>query len=138
MNELHEHAETCDSRMLFEKESKLGLRSIFHFICPSCGEKQQVQTSYKNDETMNINKAATLGITSIGAGFYNLEELLSNMDIPCMSSSTFDTENKKIQQNWNKLAKHHALEALKEEIRMAIDRGEFLLLSQTANAKTNA
>lgn len=73
---------------------------------------------------MSVNKAATLGFTSIGSGFYHLEEVLANLDIPCMSSSTFDTENKTVQQDWNKLAKHHSELALKEEIRMAIDRGE--------------
>lgn len=123
MHDLHSHSETCD-HMIFQGETKLGLRSIFHYQCLTCGESQQVQTSSKNDETMNINKAATLGITSIGSGFYHLEEVFANMDIPCMSSSTFDTENKKIQQDWDKLAKHHAEKALKEEIRLAIIRGD--------------
>lgn len=40
--ELHYHAETCNSKMIFEKETKLGLRSIFYFRCTKCGETQSV------------------------------------------------------------------------------------------------
>lgn len=124
MRHLYRHEESCDSEMLFDKETKLGLRSIFHFQCSTCGITSKVQTSTKNDDTMNVNKAATLGITSIGSGFYHMEEFCAHMEIPCMSSSTFDTENKKIQKDWDKLAKHHAKEALKEEIRLARERGD--------------
>lgn len=116
MNELNYHAETCNSRVIFEKETKLGLRSIFNFRCSGCGENQRVQTSYKNDETMNVNKAATLGITSIGSGFYHLEEFCVNMDIPCMSSSTFDSENKIIQEDWGKILRKYCITTQKINI----------------------
>lgn len=124
MRNLYMHSAGCDSEMLFQNETKLGLRSIFRFQCSTCGAYHKVQSNTKNGDTMNVNKAATVGITSIGSGFYHIEELLTHMEIPCMSSSTFDTENKKIQQEWVKLAKHYAKEALKEEIRAAIDRGD--------------
>lgn len=41
-----------------------------------------------------------------------------------MSSSTFDTENKRLQEDWIKLARCSTKDALKEEIRMAIERGD--------------
>lgn len=124
MRNLNRHYQGCESEMIFEKETKLGFRSIFHFRCSNCGYSYKIQSSTKNDDTMNVNKAATLGITSIGSGFYHMEEIFAHFEIPCMSSSNFDIENKKIQKEWDLLAKHTAEEALKEEIRLAIARGD--------------
>lgn len=109
--------------MIFRKETKLGFRSIFHFECEECGIFHQMQSSSKNYDFMNVNKAATLGITSIGSGFYHMQELCAHMNIPCMSNSTFDNENKKIQKDWSELSKHHTEKALLEEIEHAIAIG---------------
>lgn len=118
------HATGCDSSMEFTKETKMGLRSIFHFHCADCGQCEKIESSAKNEETIHVNKAATLGITSIGSGFYHMEEFCAHLDIPCMSSPTFDAENKKLQEDWWKLAKFHQQEALLEEIKLAKDRGD--------------
>lgn len=96
MKYLNKHSDECDSRMVFRKETKLGFRSIFHFTCSECGIFHKVQSSSKNDIQIDVNKAAILGITSIGAGFYNLEEFTSHLNIPCMSSKTFENTQKKI------------------------------------------
>lgn len=110
--------------MVFRKETKLGFRSIFHFECTDCGIFHQIQSSSKNDDIMNVNKAATLGFTSIGSGFYHMEEVCAHLNIPCMSSRTFDIQNKKLQKEWSELSKHHTDNALREEIKMAIARGD--------------
>lgn len=123
MKYLSKHSEDCNSSMVFKKETKQGFRSIFHFECSDCGVFHKIQSSSKNDVIMDVNKAATLGITSIGSGFYHLEEFSSHLNIPCMSSTTFETENKKMQENWWKLGGYHTELALKEEIEHAIATG---------------
>lgn len=107
-----------------EKEIKKGLRSIFEFRCENCNVLQRVESSAKNDESMSVNEAAVLGITSTGNGFYHLEELCAHLEIPCMSSKTFDLENKKLQSIWWELAQKQAEEALSNEIRLAIAANE--------------
>src|ERR1700761_8238255 len=106
MEYINQHSDSCDSQMIFRKETRLGFRSIFHFECSECGVFHQIQSSSKNCDFMNVNKAATLGITSIGSGFYHMQELFAHMNIPCMSNYTFDKENKKIQKEWLELSKH--------------------------------
>lgn len=123
MKFINKHSETC-GEMVFRKETKMGFRSIFHFSCADCGVFHQAQSSQKNNDYMNINLAATLGVTSTGSGYYHLEEMCAHMNIPCMSSGTFDDAQKKLQKNWSELSKHHTEKALLEEIRIAIDRGD--------------
>lgn len=123
MKYIGKHSEDCDSRMVFTKETKLGFRSIFHFECSECGIFHKVQSASNNDVNITVNKAITLGITSVGSGFYHLDEFCSHLNIPCMSSGTFDKENKILQEDWWKLGRYFSEEALKEEIEHAIATG---------------
>lgn len=67
---LNRHEFECeDSKMVLIKETKLGLLSIVHFQCSSCGKEYQIQSCFKLDGMINVNKAMSLGITSIGSGF---------------------------------------------------------------------
>ncbi|KAG4067520.1 hypothetical protein HA402_005292 [Bradysia odoriphaga] len=120
---LYQHSDECDSQMVFTKETKLGFRSIFHFQCSECGVFHKVQTSSKNDGSTNVNKSAALGITSIGSGFYHLQELCAHLEIPCMSSGTFDKQNKEIQKEWWEAAMKQSERALEEEMQHAIATG---------------
>lgn len=124
MKYINKHSDSCDAEMVFTKETKMGFRSIFHFECAECGVFHQVKSTTKNDDYMNVNLAATLGVTSIGSGFYHLQEMCAHMNIPCMSSSTYDDAQKKLQKNWSELSEHQTKEALLEEIQMAKDRGD--------------
>lgn len=111
--------------MTFTKETKRGLISMFHFSCTKCGRRKRVDScEYKNKSLANPNDAAILGIVSIGLGFYHIQELLCNFNIPCMSYQTFYTIEKRLQSDWWKLAKKLEEEALLEEIRLAKEIGE--------------
>lgn len=123
MQYLNKHSEECDSRMVFSKETKLGFRSIFHFECSECGIFHKIQSSSRNDVSINMNKAVTLGFTSIGSGFYHLQEFCSHVNVPCISSTTFEMENKKLQEDWWKLGRYHSEKALNEEIEHAVATG---------------
>lgn len=97
----------------------MGLRTIFTFHCRVCGFVEKVSTCERDMEGSNVNKAAVLGITTTGSGFYNLEEFCSHLDIPCMSDKTFQKNNKELQGNWWQLAQDQVSAALNEEIRLA-------------------
>lgn len=109
--------------MVFAKETKLGVRSIFHFQCSECGIFHKVKSDVNDGVTISINKAATLGFTSIGSAFYHMEEVCAHLNVPCMSSTTFNTEHKLVQKDWWALAKDQSELAMKEEIEHAIATG---------------
>lgn len=123
MKYISRHEDECQSKMVCTKETKMGFRSIFYFECSECGIFHKVQSSTKNDLSLDVNKAATLGITSIGSGFYHLEEFCAHMNIPCMSSTTFEKANKSLQEDWWKLGRFHSETALKVEIDHALATG---------------
>lgn len=106
--------------MVFAKETKRGLMSVFTFRCSSCTNTVKVNScAPKNPSQSNVNQSAVLGIVSIGLGFYHLQEFLAHMDVNCMSYSTFHRLDGKLQADWWKLAKQFEEEALNEEIRLA-------------------
>lgn len=111
--------------MIFEKEIKKGLMSIFKFRCNSCVNTARINSCFpKNQCQSSVNESAALGIVSIGLGFYHLEEFLAHMDVKCMSYSTFHRLDVKLQADWWKLAKQFEEEALNEEIRLAKDNNQ--------------
>lgn len=123
LKELNNHPKSnrCNfSNMIPVKEFKRGLRSTILFRCSVCKYYEKIESCPQTKDFIGINGAATLGMTSVGLGFYHLEEFLANVEVPCMSSSTFDKENKQLQDNWWNLATKSAAEALREEIRLAI------------------
>lgn len=119
MKYLTKHSDQCDSEMVFTKETKLGFRSIFHFQCSECGIFHKLKSDVNDGVTISVNKAATLGFTSIGSAFYHMEEVCAHLNIPCMSSNTFNTENKKLQKDWWAVARDQTELAMKEEIEYA-------------------
>lgn len=105
METLRKHSDKCDSKMKLMKEIKFGIRSVFKFHCENCDLWYNIETCTKdglhlllnkNVKWMNVNKAAVLGITTIGLEFYHLEEFCAHLDIPCMSGKTFQFEDKKL------------------------------------------
>lgn len=85
--------------MIFDKEVKQGMISIFHFKCVQCDVTKLVYSS-KQDSPINVNEAAVLTVTSVGLGSYHLEEICSNLEIPCMSNYMYDNIQKKQQSDW--------------------------------------
>lgn len=111
--------------MVFESEIKRGLISEFRFQCTSCGNRKLAQSSrVKNISNANINEGAVSGIVSIGLGYYHLQELLAHLNIHGMSYPTYHKIDKSLQRNTRTLKKKLEDEALLEEIRLAIEKGE--------------
>lgn len=117
------HSDTCHVEdMICTNEIKKGLLSTFEFTCTECGYCQNVYSHYGNP--IDLNSAAVLGITSVGLGAYHLNEICTNLEIPCMTNYLYDTKQKEQQKDWWTLAKEASREALEEEIRLAVEHGD--------------
>lgn len=73
---------------------------------------------------MTVNQEAVLGVNLIGSGFYHLQEFLTNLGVPCLSSSTYENISNVQQPAWHGLAQKHAMDALFEEINQAVAAGD--------------
>ncbi|XP_050060068.1 uncharacterized protein LOC126551242 [Aphis gossypii] len=80
------------SDMIFKREEINGYFSIFYFHCKMCGiEKQISSENTKNIECIPINKAVVNSTKAIGIGYAQLSELSTCIDIPSMSSNTYQS-----------------------------------------------
>ncbi|CAH1724626.1 uncharacterized protein LOC126550332 isoform X2 [Aphis gossypii] len=80
------------SDMIFKREEINGYFSIFFFHCKMCGiEKQISSENTKNIECIPINKAVVNSTIAIGIGYAQLSELSTCIDIPSMSSNTYQS-----------------------------------------------
>ncbi|KAK4886106.1 hypothetical protein RN001_002377 [Aquatica leii] len=101
-------------------ERRIGLNSIIRLFCNMCNTKFNLNTFKESEKTeMDLNEAAVSGSHSIGIGFSNLEELLSTMDIPCMSYKKIKTTEDVINDGWEKAANIKMKEAAIKEAECA-------------------
>ncbi|XP_071037671.1 uncharacterized protein [Parasteatoda tepidariorum] len=105
-------------------EIRRGLISGLKFKCKMCNLTEVIWTENLNENLMNSNTAAVAGIIKVGAGFANMEELFSTMNIPCMTNKTFTNENESLSQAWQLAALNEMSDAAKEEKNIAIGKGD--------------
>jgi hypothetical protein len=78
-----------------------------------------------SDCKRNINYDAVLGITNIGSGFSHLEEMMLNLNIPCMSQTKYSKLQKELLKNYNSAARKCMFEAVEEEKKLALANGNY-------------
>lgn len=122
MRDLNSHGITnCNfSNMEFLNETKLGMKSIFHFRSTQCGIKKSIKSTEETNHSLNINYALVLASYAIGIGCYQSEEFLANMEIPFMSTATYDKNQKILQEDLKECAKKEMQSAIEEEKLIAI------------------
>lgn len=117
---------TCSfSNMDIVNETRRGLRSIFHFRCNSCGIKKKLTTSEESTESLDVNYALALASYAVGVGCYQSEEFLANVEVPFMSSSTYDKYQKALQKDLKECAKKEMEKAVDEEKAIAAAKNNF-------------
>lgn len=110
--------------MILVNEQQFGLRSVYKFMCKMCNMISYIESEKQNPETyMPINKSAVGGSIAIGIGYTQLSELCATMDIPCMSSNTFLSEQENISKQIHDIAEEEMRIAGNEERRLAIEAG---------------
>ncbi|KAF2896226.1 hypothetical protein ILUMI_09949 [Ignelater luminosus] len=88
------------NNLVFTLERRYGLRSELFFKCDMCNETFKLSTVDPNGTSMNLNTTAVAGCMSTGNGYSNIEELLSVMNIPPMSSSTYKEHHRIASAEW--------------------------------------
>ncbi|GFY73594.1 yqaJ domain-containing protein [Trichonephila inaurata madagascariensis] len=120
----HSPFECSFSNMKIMSEVRKGLNSGIRMKCEMCHFQEMVWTEDPDNEKMPVNTAAVSGVMKIGGGFANLEELLSTLDIPPLSSKTDQKEHNTIATAWEKVAEKEMYRAAMEEKQLAVQAGE--------------
>lgn len=110
--------------MVLIGETRKGLNSVFKFQCKKCGMLRKLESCPKKPNQLSCNEEAVLGINGVGSGFYHLDEFLSQLNVPCMSGYKYNKISKEQQTDWWVLAKQLTMEALQEEVDLAIAAGD--------------
>ncbi|GFQ69161.1 uncharacterized protein TNCT_498191 [Trichonephila clavata] len=105
-------------------EVRKGLNSGISMKCEMCNFQEIIWTEDPHNEKMPVNTAVVSGIMKIGGGFANLEEFLSTLDIPPLSSKTYQKEHNTIATAWEKVAEREMYSAAMEEKQLAVQAGE--------------
>ena len=106
-------------------EKLKGLHSIISLKCNMCNQTFLIDTNPPTQQaTAHINALAIEGIMTIGGGFYNLEEFLSTLDIPCMSTKKYQHYHSIVTSAWQSTAVKSMLEAGKREANYAKEKGQ--------------
>ncbi|KAL4084689.1 hypothetical protein QTP88_027614 [Uroleucon formosanum] len=112
--------------MVLIDEQMRGLDSVFHFKCSMCRKISKISTEGNSLDSgiMQINTAAVAAIMSNGCGFTHLQQFLSTLEIPCLSSNTYKKEHDKISEGYEIAATKEMELAAREEAQLAIKSGE--------------
>lgn len=125
IQEIDKRSKNCNfADMVCVGETRNGLKSTFKFRCKICGQIRKLESSPKKEDALSVNEEAVLGINLIGAGYYHLQEFLTNLGVYCMSHTTYGNISSRHHSDWCKLAKQSAREALDEEIELALAAGD--------------
>jgi hypothetical protein len=130
---MHYSCQSCTFDCLqIYKEAKYGLNTLFKIQCKACNATFDLYTCENPfDEKKylgGINYAAVLAITNIGSGFRHLQEFFTIMNVPCMTSSTYEKYQRKLLEHWNRAAEKVMKNAVLEEIIEAIKTGNVMVM----------
>lgn len=104
-------------------ERRNGFKSIFTIKCMMCDKKFILSTEDSINDITPINTAVVSGIIAIGAGYSQLQQLTSAIEIPCMGSRLYNKEQNKVFDNYEEIAAKEMEKSAKEEARLAIEAG---------------
>ncbi|KAJ8913373.1 hypothetical protein NQ315_008765 [Exocentrus adspersus] len=106
------------------KEIRNGLLSQYVVICDMCNYRTVIHNlDHTNNNDMDINTLAVNGITSIGSGYYHLQEFLLNLNVPCFDKNKFKTIQDTLMEDIEKCAYFLMKQAAEEEKKIAVEQG---------------
>ncbi|KAF4530437.1 hypothetical protein B566_EDAN018090, partial [Ephemera danica] len=113
------------SNLILVKIKQHGLRWELTFVCKMCQFKKTISTDDPSDEsTMDLNTAATHGIMSIGSGFAHLQQISSNLNMPCMNRKLYKKSQDKVCAFWLEVGIEEMANAAEIEKNEALKRNE--------------
>lgn len=111
----------CFKDMVCIREKSIGLISSFTFVCTFCKiEKTIFSENQTKSEMMDLNTAAVAGNMNFGAGYSQLETIISALEIPSMSQFIYNKHHSIVCNGYEKAAEKAMKDAAKEETELAI------------------
>ncbi|KAJ8880184.1 hypothetical protein PR048_016650 [Dryococelus australis] len=77
---------------------------------------------------IDVNRSAVNVTVSTGGGRAQLKEIMSTLNIPCLSSNTFKKYHDVLATEWEKAAQREMEKAVKLEIEDARSRGHIVMV----------
>ncbi|XP_070515854.1 uncharacterized protein [Cardiocondyla obscurior] len=108
------------------KIKRHGLKTQYFVECRMCHFKDSFWSEPTNDKILDVNKGAVCGTILTGTGHTQLEELLTAVDVPCMSKTSYLDYHEQISEAFAIAVEEEMRVAGKEEKRLAIERGDLI------------
>lgn len=134
MKKVLEHHKTCPKNStpeLVSEVNRVGLACKLQYKCRACGMNLVVETQPRqrgpvgSKHRYTINVTSVWGIMSTGGGHSQMDEILSMMDIPCMSHTAFGTTETFVGQLWEQQLARKIIEAGKAERSIAVRENSY-------------
>ncbi|XP_043263650.1 uncharacterized protein LOC122403914 [Colletes gigas] len=103
-----------------------GLEKTYSVQCQICNHVERISCLRQSKDTMGINHAAESATMVTGGGYNQLEELLSGINVSCMSRRIYKKCQNDIIDAFEVAAQREMEDAAKEERELAIARGDVL------------
>lgn len=103
---------------------QMGLEKVYNIRCEMCNHTERIPCLQKHDDTMDINRSAVATTMVTGGGYSRLEELMSGMNMSCMSKKTYEKCQDEIIDAFQLAAQREMEDAGKQERELAIARGD--------------
>ncbi|XP_022908270.2 uncharacterized protein [Onthophagus taurus] len=99
------------------------IESIFTIKCQMCGMESEVHTNGNKDE-LNVNTSAVIGIVSIGAGYSQLKDFFSMLNIPNMTQRRYNNIHTNLLEVVETVVSKQLKDAGEEEVAIAKGKGD--------------
>nr|XP_033323545.1 uncharacterized protein LOC117218921 [Megalopta genalis]XP_033323546.1 uncharacterized protein LOC117218921 [Megalopta genalis]XP_033323547.1 uncharacterized protein LOC117218921 [Megalopta genalis] len=123
------HSKTfeCSTRHLEVKAIKrLGLETIITLECNMCHYTSEVYSESRNHKSLDINFGLVASSLTCGGGYAQIENILSGMNIPCISRTKYRQYHDNVVKLCIETAEAEMIAAAEEEKQLAIARGDIL------------
>lgn len=100
------------------------LEKVYNVQCQMCNYKERIPCPQNYDSIMDINRSAVSATMVTGGGFNQLEDLMSGMNVSCMSKKMYEKCQDEVIHAFEVAALREMEEAGTEGKELAIARGD--------------
>lgn len=112
------------SDMRLINEHKIGLVSKLTFTCRMCNLEKTIDLTKRVQDELELNDALVLATISTGTGYSTAEEMFAVLNIPFMTSATYQKHYENVAQHIEGVSWKVLEEAGREEAQLARELGQ--------------
>ncbi|KAG8237644.1 hypothetical protein J437_LFUL013622 [Ladona fulva] len=105
-------------------ETRKGFLSKFRLRCKMCAKEINLYSEDPEIIKLDINSAMVTSNVCTGQGFTQMAEVCAAINMPCMSSTTYQAMHRKISSKMRDVALEQMSLAGEEEAKLALEAGE--------------